>query len=129
MPTFSALRGQGEREHEWDVADCKAEAGYQARYSPTDSPLANLLQKIFFWGGAGASLGGLITGLPVSIPAGPATDGLIAGASAGGIVAGVDSLSGQRRFEAAFVACMQAKEYAMTPRADKSEGAAIAVKP
>ena len=141
VPTFSALRGQGEREHAWDVQDCRAEAAYQTHYSPGDSPLANLCQKIFFWGGAGASLGGLITGVPVIVGssqtttnglivgAGQATNGLIAGAGAGGIVGSLESISGQRRFEGAFVDCMQSKGYAMTPRVEKAEGAPIAVTP
>jgi hypothetical protein len=122
LPTSTALRGQGDRERDWDVQDCQAEAGYQTHYSPGDSPLANFFQKVFFWGGVGASVGGLITGFPVSIAAGPATDGLIAGAGAGGIAGSVESLSGQRRFERAWIGCMQSKGYAVTPAVERTEG-------
>ena len=46
------------------MKDCQAEAGYRTHYSPTDSPLGNLFQKLFFWGTAGAALGGTIDGFP-----------------------------------------------------------------
>src|SRR5262245_55024046 len=121
LPASTALRGQGEREQSWDIQDCRAEAGYQARYSPGDSPLGNFFQKMFFWGASGAAVGGLITGFPASIPQGPATDGLIAGASAGGVAGTVDSLTGQRRFEQAYTGCMQSKGYAVAPR-DEAAG-------
>jgi hypothetical protein len=126
LPAYTALRGQDQREHDWDVWDCSAEAGYHERYSPGDSPLANLFHKLFFWGGVGASVGGLITGFPFSVGAGPATDGLIAGAGAGGIAGGVESLSGQPRFERAYSACMLAKGYGPAPRGDKAEAAPAA---
>ena len=60
LPSVVALEGQGPTDREWDVKDCQAEAGYKTHYSPTDSPLGNLFQKVFFWGTAGAALGGTI---------------------------------------------------------------------
>ncbi len=125
LPKSVAAQGQTERDHDWDVKDCQAEAGYQARYSPTDSPLGNFFQKVFFWGGAGASLGGLITGLPASVTASTASEGLIAGAGAGGIVGTIESWSGQPRFERAWAACMESRGYTIVPRkeAEKRQSA------
>ena len=116
LPVSFAERGQQTREHYWDVSNCAAEASYQTGYNPSDSPMANWFQKMFFWGTAGAALGGLITGIPSTI-CGPATDGLIAGAGAGGIAGTVQSLSGHERFERAWTACMQAHGYTVAPRA------------
>jgi hypothetical protein len=67
LPAVVALEGQSAADQEWDVKDCKAEAGYKTHYSPTDSPLGNLFQKIFFWGTAGAALGGTIDGFPAVV--------------------------------------------------------------
>jgi hypothetical protein len=114
LPQTIAVRGQGSREQAWDVTDCQAEAGYQTRYSPTDSPLANLFQKVFFWGTAGAAVGGLVTGLPAG-EASMATEGLIAGAGAGGIAGTIESISGQTRFERAWTACVEARGYTIVP--------------
>lgn len=116
LPPVTPLRQQSAADQEWDIKDCQAEAGYQTGYSPTDSPLANLFQKVFFWGTAGASLGGLITGLPTTVES-QASEGLIAGAGAGGIAGTAQSLGGQDRYERAWAACMTAKGYAVEPRA------------
>ncbi len=123
LPKSIAAQGQTERDRDWDVKDCQAEAGYQTDYSPTDSPLGNFFQKVFFWGGAGASLGGLITGLPTSVTASQASEGLIAGAGAGGITATFLSWSGQSRFERAWVACMESRGYTIAPRKDAEQRA------
>lgn len=119
LPKATATRGQSPRDQDWDVKDCQAEAGYQAGYSPTDSPLGNFFQKVFFWGTAGAAVGGLITGLPAAVSS-QASEGLIAGAGAGGITGTVQSWSGQRRFERGWVACMESRGYAVVPRASQS---------
>jgi len=116
LPAVTALRGQSPRDRDWDVTDCQAEAGNRAGYSPSDSPLANFFQRVFFWGTAGAALGGLVTGLPASVSS-QASEGLIAGAGAGGITGGIRSWSGQTRFERTWVACMEARGYAVTPGA------------
>ena len=111
LPRMTAAESQSAREQEWDTKDCQAEAGEHTSYSPTDSPLGNFVQKLFFWGTAGASVGGLVTGLPTSVSS-QASEGLIAGAGAGGIVGATRSMSGQTRFEHAWVACMEARGYA-----------------
>ena len=117
LPKTAATQGQSARDQDWDVRDCQAEAGYRAGYSPTDSPLGNFFQKVFFWGTAGAAVGGLITGLPASV-ASQASEGLIAGAGAGGITGTVKSWSGQTRFERAWVACMESRGYTVVPRGE-----------
>ena len=86
LPSVVALEGQSPSDQEWDVKDCQAEAGYRTHYSPTDSPLGNLFQKIFFWGTAGAALGGTINGFPGIVDASTPSVGLIAGASAGSTI-------------------------------------------
>ena len=80
---LNGLAGQSAADQDWDIKDCQAEAGYRTGYSPTDSPLANVMQRLFFFGTAGASLGGLVTGFPATVES-QATEGLIAGAGAGG---------------------------------------------
>src|SRR5262245_18239072 len=84
-PAVVALQGQSQADQEWDVKDCQAEAGYRTNWSPTDSPLANLLLKLFFWGTAGAAVGGTIDGpFPLVVDNSTATLGLNVGASTGG---------------------------------------------
>lgn len=112
LPQAVAARDQSDRERAWDVWNCKAEAGYDTGYNPTDSPLANFVQKVFFWGTAGAAFGGLITGFPTSV-ASTASDGLIAGASAGGVTGALVGFGSEARFERAWVACMEAHGYAV----------------
>jgi len=112
LPPVTALQGQSAADQDWDIKDCQAEAGYRTGYSPTDSPLANVMQRLFFFGTAGASLGGLITGFPVTVES-QATEGLIAGAGAGGIAGGVVSLGQEDAFQTAWAACMRAKAYAV----------------
>jgi hypothetical protein len=125
LPKSIAAQGQSPRDQDWDIKDCQAEAGYQTGYSPTDSPLGNFFQKVFFWGGAGASLGGLITGLPASVTASQASEGLIAGAGAGGITGTIQSWSGQSRFERAWVACMQSRGYTIVPREEAEKSPSV----
>jgi len=127
LPKSTAARGQSPRDQDWDVKDCQAEAGYRTGYSPTDSPLANFFQKVFFWGTAGAAVGGLITGLPASVSS-QASEGLIAGAGAGGITGNALSWSGQTRFERAWAACMESRGYTVAPR-DEGEQSGSAPKP
>ena len=128
LPRTVPMRGQTAREHVWDVSDCKAEVAYQTHYSPTDSPLGNWFQKIFFWGTSGAALGAAITGWPTPavVATGPgatavptvtaeASEGVIAGAGAGAITGTALSWSGQSRFERGWVACMESKGYALAP--------------
>ena len=64
LPKTVPMRGQSALEQAWDVSDCKAEISYQTHYSPTDSPLGNWFQALFFWGTSGAALGAAITGWP-----------------------------------------------------------------
>ena len=113
LPAVTALEGQKPSDQDWDIKDCQAEAGYQTNYSPTDSPLANIFQKLFFWGTTGAAVGGTIDGFPMIVDQSTASAGLIAGASAGGATGAALSISGQSRYERAWVACMRAKGYAV----------------
>ena len=118
LPKVVALQGQSARDQEWDVVDCQAEAGNKTNYSPTDSPMANLFRNVFFWGTAGAALGGTIDGLPtvVASTAGPtseASTGLIVGASTGGAVGAAASWKAQNRYERAWAACIESRGYAI----------------
>jgi hypothetical protein len=114
LPSVVALEGQSPSDQEWDVKDCQAEAGYRTHYSPTDSPLGNLFQKLFFWGTSGAALGGTIDGFPGIVDASTASTGLIVGASAGGGTGAALSVSGQSRYERAWAACVRARGYAIS---------------
>ncbi len=124
LPAVTALQGQSPRDQDWDVTDCQAEAGYRTRYSPADSPLANFFQRVFFWGTAGAAVGGLVTGLPTSVSS-QASEGLIAGAGAGGITGGIRSWSGQTRFERAWATCVEGRGYAVAPRGEGGQAAPL----
>jgi hypothetical protein len=115
LPTVMALQGQSPRDQEWDVKDCQAEAGYRTDYSPTDSPFANLVRRVFFWGTAGAAVGGTVDGFPTVVDASEASTGLIAGASAGGAVGAASSWAGQSRYEREWIACMLSRGYAIAP--------------
>lgn len=110
LPGTAAARDQSATQHRLDVADCKAEVGYRYNYNGEDSPLANALRNVFVLGTSGAALGGFITGLPPNVAA-SASDGLIAGAGAGGIAGGAISVSGYSRFERAWIACMESRGY------------------
>jgi len=114
----TAAREQTPTQHRLDVADCKAEVGYRHNYNGDNSPLANAIRNVFVLGTSGAALGGVLTGLPTSI-ASTATEGLIAGAGAGGIAGGAISVSGRSRFEREWIACMESRGYRIvaTPRA------------
>ena len=120
LPSVVALEGQTRSDQEWDVKDCQAEAGYRTHYSPTDSPLGNLFQKVFFWGTAGAALGGTIDGFPAIVGESTASTGLLAGASAGGATGAALSVSGQSRYERAWAACVRARGYALDAEARPS---------
>jgi hypothetical protein len=119
LPPVVALENQSASDQEWDVKDCQAEAGYRTHYSPTDSPVGNLFQKIFFWGTAGAAVGGTINGFPGIVDASTPSVGLIAGASAGGVTGAALSASGQSRYERAWAACMRSRGYALDPEATR----------
>lgn len=118
LPETAATREQTATQHRLDVADCKAEVGYRHNYNGDDSPLANAIRNVFVLGTSGAAVGGLLTGLPVSV-ASTASDGLIAGAGAGGVAGGAISVSGRSRFEREWIACMESRGYRIvaTPRA------------
>ena len=118
LPSTAALRDQTETQQRLDTIDCKAEIGYRTNYNGDDSPLANALRNVFVLGTSGAAVGGLVTGLPLST-ASTASDGLIAGAGAGGIAGGAISVSGHARFEREWIACMESRGYGVvaTPRA------------
>jgi hypothetical protein len=122
LPRVTALRGQSARDQAWDINDCQAEAGYQTSYSPADSPLGNLSQKLFFGGTAGAALGGVVGGLPATVGSSEASTGLIAGASAGAAAGAALGLSGQARYERAWAACIEARGYAIVPPGQEPPG-------
>lgn len=111
LPETAAVRDQSATQHRLDVADCKAEVGYRHNYNGDDSPLANALRNVFVLGTSGAALGGFITGLPPNVAASTASDGLIAGAGAGGIAGGAISVSGYSRFEREWIVCMESRGY------------------
>jgi hypothetical protein len=120
LPKTVGARDQSRREQQWDIADCKAEMGYQTGYSPTDSPLANWFQRLFFWSAAGAATGGTIMLFPAAAGASvtgatfissPIGEAIVAGAGAGAITGTMLSLSGQPRFERAWIACMESRGY------------------
>ena len=113
LPDVMALAGQSRDDQQWDVRDCQAEAGHQTLYSPTDSPMGNLFQKLFFWGTAGAAVGGTVDGFPTIVDQSTASTGLIVGASTGGATGAALSLGGQSRYEAAWAACMRARGYSV----------------
>jgi hypothetical protein len=118
LPPTTALRDQTATQQRLDAADCKAEIGYRTNYNGDDSPLANTFRNLFFFGASGAAVGGLFTGLPVATGVSPATDGVIAGAGAGGITGGAVSVGGASRFEREWIACMESRGYGVvaTPR-------------
>lgn len=105
-----AAREQTATQHRLDVADCKAEVGYRLDYNGDDSPLANTLRRVFTLGAGGAAVGGLVTGIPAST-ASTASEGLIAGAGAGGIGGAALSARGSSRFEREWIACMESRGY------------------
>lgn len=110
LPSTIALQDQTSVQQRLDMIDCKAEMGSRTNYNGDDSPLANFLRNVFVLGTGGAAVGGLLTGLPVSIES-TATEGLIAGAGAGGLAGGGISLSGRSRFERAWISCMESRGY------------------
>lgn len=110
LPETTALREQTPTQQRLDVADCKAEVAYRTNYNGDDSELANALRNVFVLGTSGAAFGGFLTGLPVSV-ASTASEGLIAGAGAGGIAGGAVSVTGRSRFERAWIACMESRGY------------------
>ena len=120
LPKATATRAQTPREQDWDVKDCEAEAGYQTGYSPTDSPLINWFQRLFFWSTTGAATGltvmsvaasGGATVTGPSFMASPLGDAVVAGAGAGAITGTALSWSGQTRFERVWMACMESRGY------------------
>jgi hypothetical protein len=122
LPEATALQGQASTQQRLDVADCKAEVGYRTNYNGDDSALANAIRNVFVLGTSGAAVGGLLTGLPASTSS-TASEGLIAGAGAGGIAGAAVSadlgLGGFSRFEREWIACMESRGYRIvaTPRA------------
>jgi hypothetical protein len=118
LPETAATGQQTETQHRLDVADCKAEVGYRHNYNGDDSPLANALRNVFVLGTGGAAFGGFLTGLPTTVATSTASEGLIAGAGAGGIAGGAISVAGRSRFEREWIACMESRGYRIvaTPR-------------
>ncbi len=112
LPVPTPIRQQSDAELKWDQWECREQVRDQTGYNTYDSPMANLLQKLFFWGVAGASVGGLVTGFPVLVSS-QASDGLIAGAGAGGLAGGAHSWKGQSAFERVWIECMEARGYAI----------------
>jgi hypothetical protein len=122
LPSVTALDGQKASDQEWDIKDCQAEAGYRTNYSPTDSPMANLFQKLFFWGTAGAAVGGTIDGFPYIVDQSTASTGLLVGASTGGATGAALSIGGQSHYERAWAACMRAKGYGVNTLPASDDG-------
>ena len=110
LPEATARQGQTSTRQRLDVADCKAEVGYRTNYNGDDSALANAIRNVFVLGTSGAALGGFLTGLPAT-QLSPATEGLIAGAGAGGLAGGAISVTGRTRFEREWIACMESRGY------------------
>jgi hypothetical protein len=110
LPAVTALKGQNPHDQGWDIS----------HYDPNHSPAVNFIQDIFFWGTAGAAVGGTITGLPATT-ASEATEGLIAGAGAGAIAGGVEGFTGQRGFGRAFRACMESRGYTVAATETREE--------
>ena len=98
LPETAAAREQTETQH-------------RHNYNGDDSPLANALRNVFVLGTGGAALGGFLTGLPTTVAASTASEGLIAGAGAGGIAGGAISVTGRSRFEREWIACMESRGY------------------
>jgi len=117
LPEATALQGQTSTQQRLDVIDCKAEVGYRTNYNGNDSALANAIRNVFVLGTGGAAVGGLLTGLPAST-ASTASEGLIAGAGAGGIAGGAVGIGAFSRFEREWIACMESRGYRVvaTPR-------------
>jgi hypothetical protein len=115
LPEVTALREQTPEQQRLDVADCKAEVAYRTNYNGDDSQLANALRNVFVLGASGAAVGGLFTGLPATV-ASTASDGLIAGAAAGGVAGTAVSVGGLSRFERAWIACMEGRGYRVVAR-------------
>lgn len=122
LPKTMATRAQSAREQNWDLKDCQAEAGYQTGYSPTQSPLINWFQRLFFWSTAGAATGFTVmivaagAGATVTGPtfmASPIGDAVVAGAGAGAVTGTMLSWSGQTRFESSWIGCMESRGYAI----------------
>jgi len=110
LPPTVPARDQTPTQHKLDSIDCKAEMGVATNYNGDDSPFANFLRNIFVMGTAGAAVGGLATGLPVSTES-TATDGVIAGSSAGAVAGGAMSVNARTRFERAYISCMESRGY------------------
>jgi hypothetical protein len=111
-----ALRDQSPRDQKWDALECREDAEDASGYDSANSPGANLLARLFFWGTAGAALGGSITGIPRTVD-GPATEGLVAGAGAGAMAGGAHGwMSRRSRFELAYAQCMEARGYRLLPK-------------
>lgn len=120
LPAVTALKGQNPNDQGWDIKECRWEAQRVSHYDPSHSPAVNFIQDIFFWGTAGAAVGGTITGLPTTT-ASEATEGLIAGAGAGAIAGGVEGFRGQRGFERAFRVCMESRGYTVAATETREE--------
>jgi hypothetical protein len=115
LPDVAALREQTPEQQRLDVADCKAEVAYRTNYNGDESQLANALRNVFVLGTSGAAVGGLFTGFPAVGPS-DATEGLIAGAGAGGVAGTAVSVGGFSRFERAWIACMESRGYRVVAR-------------
>ena len=120
IPEVTGLKGQSPNDQEWDVKECRWEAQRLSHYDPNHSPVVNFIEDVFFWGTAGAAVGGTLTGFPAST-AGEATEGLIVGAGAGGIAAGVQVFRGRQGFERAFQACLESRGYTVATVKKKEE--------
>ncbi len=120
LPGATALKAQTPHDQEWDLKECHWEAQRVSHYDPNHSPAVNFIEDLFFWGTAGAAVGGMITGLPATTGS-TATEGLIAGAGAGGIASGAATLWGQRGFERVYVACLENRGYAVATIKQKEE--------
>ena len=110
LPSTIALRDQTPTQQRLDAIDCKAEMGYRTNYNGDESPLANFFRNVFVLGTGGAALGGVATGLSPAASA-STSEGLIAGGGAGSLAGGGIGVGGHRRFERAWIACMESRGY------------------
>ena len=113
LPTTAALRNQTAAQQRLDAIDCRAEMGSRLDYNGDDSEALNVLRHVFTLGAGGAAVGGVASGFSPAAGVSSASEGLIAGSSAGVVAGGVLGIGGRSRFERAWIACMESRGYAI----------------
>ena len=113
LPPTAALRNQTATQQRLDAIDCRAEMGSRLDYNGDDSEALNVLRHVFTLGAAGAAVGGVASGFSPAAGVSSASEGLIAGSSAGVVAGGLLGIGGRSRFERAWIACMESRGYAI----------------